>query len=57
MTDDIVMLWVWVAMICFIGLIVGLSMYLYTMYKTDPEFVLCWTGSLVLGLTLVMIIF
>jgi len=57
MTDDIVMLWVWVAMICFIGLIVGLGMFLYTMYKTDPEFVLCWTGSLVLGLTLVMIIF
>lgn len=57
MIDDILMLWVWVAMICFIGLIAGLQMYLYYLYEDNPEFMICWAGSLVVGLMIVLIIF
>jgi len=57
MIDDILMLWVWVGIICTVGLIAGLGVYLYFMYKTDPEFIITWVGALVAGLVVVIIIF
>lgn len=57
MIDDVLMLWAWVAIICAIGLIAGLGMFLYYLYEDNPEFMLCWAGSLVVGLMIAIIIF
>lgn len=57
MIDDILMLWVWLGIICTVGLIAGLGVYLYYLYEDEPEFMICWAGSLIVGLMIVLIIF
>jgi len=57
MIDDILMLWVWLGIICTVGLIAGLGVYLYYLYEDEPEFMICWAGSLFVGLMIVLIIF